>query len=149
MCVNLDVINNSRIIINRVCSTEVTWTLQGSILSVSACLVSMNWVVCLSFIRVLWANRGEKKARKKKKLYFFYIVGELTSVENEASFSIVTRILILSLYIWSTETWQTYIRMADNKVKDQRLNQLLPVVKLRISRNNHFGIRQEKSKVRI
>lgn len=39
--------------------------------------------------------------------------------------------------------------MADNKVKDQRLNQLLPVVKLRISRNNHFGIRQEKSKVRI
>jgi len=39
--------------------------------------------------------------------------------------------------------------MADNKVKDLRLNQLLPDVKLRISRYNHFDIRQEKSKVRI
>lgn len=72
LCLNLDVISNSRIIINRVCSTEVTWTLQGSNLSVSACLVSMNWVVCLSFIRGLWANRGEKSKKKEKALFLLH-----------------------------------------------------------------------------
>lgn len=131
--------NKSRIIIKQTLFYRGDKSSQGLNLWLCVWFLWTKLSAC-HLTEFLCENRSEKK-------YYWFVLLYLVSQCANSSWNL--RQLLLFLWLWSIEIWLTYTSTTNNKVKDKRLNQLLPDVKMRISRNNYFGIRQEKSKVRI